>query len=91
MATPFQSKTKESGLNGDDLFGSLQLDEGILSQQTAQHIRELVKSGGLRVGDRLPPERELGERLGVSRTVVREAIQILRAEEIRKLGRRRPV
>lgn len=80
MATPIQSKTKEPPPNGADLFGSLQLDEGILSHQTAQHIRDLVKSGGLRVGDRLPPERELGERLGVSRTVVREAIQILRAE-----------
>lgn len=80
MATPIQTRTREKNPNGGDLFGSLQLDEGILSHQTAQHIRELVKSGGLRVGDRLPPERELGERLGVSRTVVREAIQILRAE-----------
>ena len=60
MATPLQTKPREKAPNGYDLFGSLQLDEGILSHQTAQHIRELVKSGGLRVGDRLPPERELG-------------------------------
>jgi GntR family transcriptional regulator, transcriptional repressor for pyruvate dehydrogenase complex len=79
MASP-QIHTKEKNTDGHDLFGSLQLEEGILSHQAAQHIRELVQSGGLRVGDRLPPERELGERLGVSRTVVREAIQILRAE-----------
>lgn len=80
MPASVSPNVKEKGRNGGDLFGTLQLDEGILSHQTAQHIRELVQSGGLRVGDRLPPERELGERLGVSRTVVREAIQILRAE-----------
>ncbi len=80
MAATIQPRVKARRTNGGDLFSSLQLEEGILSHQTAQHIRELVKSGGLRVGDRLPPERELGERLGVSRTVVREAIQILRAE-----------
>ncbi|MCC7163432.1 MAG: FadR family transcriptional regulator [Anaerolineae bacterium] len=80
MPTPLQTKVRAAGPRGADLFGSLHLEEGILSHQTAQHIRDLVKSGDLRVGDRLPPERELGERLGVSRTVVREAIQILRAE-----------
>jgi GntR family transcriptional repressor for pyruvate dehydrogenase complex len=80
MATPVQPAARSKSIDGGDLFGTLQLDEGILSHQTAQHVRELVKSGGLRVGDRLPSERELGERLGVSRTVVREAIQILRAE-----------
>jgi GntR family transcriptional repressor for pyruvate dehydrogenase complex len=80
MATPLQPRIKDKHSNGDDLFGTFHLDEGILSHQTAQHIRELMKSGGLRAGDRLPSERELGERLGVSRTVVREAIQILRAE-----------
>lgn len=85
MATSIPSKTRDKSSDGSDLFGLLQLDEGVLSHQTAQHIRELVKSGGLRVGDRLPPERELGERLGVSRTVVREAIQILRAEGLVKI------
>src|SRR5919112_626300 len=39
----------------------------------------MVVSGGLEPGERLPPERELCERLGVSRTVVREALNLLEA------------
>jgi GntR family transcriptional regulator, transcriptional repressor for pyruvate dehydrogenase complex len=40
---------------------------------------EMVISGGLEPGERLPPERELCARLGVSRTVVREALNLLEA------------
>src|SRR5712664_1861430 len=40
-------------------------------------IQTLVSSGALRTGDRLPPERELAERLGVGRSSIREAIQAL--------------
>ena len=39
----------------------------------------MVVSGGLEPGERLPPERELCARLGVSRTVVREALNLLEA------------
>ena len=39
----------------------------------------MVISGGFGPGDRLPPERELCERLGVSRTVVREALNLVEA------------
>ena len=39
----------------------------------------MVVSGGLEPGERLPPERELCERLEVSRTVVREALNLLEA------------
>lgn len=65
-----------------NMFSSLRLDEGVLSSQAAQQLRELIQSGELRAGDRLPSERVLSERLGVSRTVVREAIKLLRAEGI---------
>jgi GntR family transcriptional repressor for pyruvate dehydrogenase complex len=40
-------------------------------------IREVIEQGRLRAGDRLPTEAELGEQLGVSRTVVREAVSQL--------------
>jgi GntR family transcriptional repressor for pyruvate dehydrogenase complex len=39
----------------------------------------MVISSGLGQGERLPPERELVDRLGVSRTVVREALNLLEA------------
>jgi GntR family transcriptional regulator, transcriptional repressor for pyruvate dehydrogenase complex len=38
-----------------------------------------VISDGLKPGERLPPERELCSHLGVSRTVVREALNLLEA------------
>ena len=43
---------------------------------------DMVISGGLDPGERLPPERELCSRLGVSRTVVREALNLLEARGI---------
>src|SRR5258708_38915344 len=45
-----------------------------LSDQAESLIEELITNGELKVGARLPGERELVNRLGVSRTVVREAI-----------------
>jgi GntR family transcriptional repressor for pyruvate dehydrogenase complex len=38
---------------------------------------EMISSGEYGAGDRLPPERILVEQLGVSRTVVREALNLL--------------
>lgn len=42
-------------------------------------IRDLITERGLRIGDALPTERELGELYLSSRNTVREALQILRA------------
>jgi GntR family transcriptional regulator, transcriptional repressor for pyruvate dehydrogenase complex len=49
-----------------------------LYEQIVEQIQESVLSGALKPGDQLPPERELAERFGVSRTAVREAIKALR-------------
>ncbi|HVM84656.1 MAG TPA: FadR/GntR family transcriptional regulator [Candidatus Binatia bacterium] len=45
-----------------------------LYQQVAEQLGSLIDRGEFREGDRLPPERELSKKLGVSRPVVREAM-----------------
>jgi GntR family transcriptional regulator, transcriptional repressor for pyruvate dehydrogenase complex len=42
-----------------------------------QQIKDLLMTGQLKPGDRLPPERKLSERFGVGRTHVRDAIRRL--------------
>lgn len=42
-----------------------------------RQIRELISSGQLNAGDKLPSERQLSEKLGVGRTYVRDAIKKL--------------
>ena len=46
-------------------------------EQVIEQIKEMIVSGKLKKGDRLPPERELVEHLQVSRTSIREAIRAL--------------
>lgn len=46
-------------------------------EDTVARLLATVRLGMLRPGDRLPPERELAVRLGVSRDTVREAIKSL--------------
>lgn len=47
------------------------------SEQIATQIESMVLSGQLRPGDKLPSERELAIRFGVSRTAIRESIKLL--------------
>lgn len=56
-------------------------DEAILK------IKDMILSGELAPGDRLPPEQQLSERLGLSRSSLREAVKAL--EVIRVLDVRR--
>ena len=44
-----------------------------------RQVEDLLTSGRLSAGDRLPPERALAEQLGVSRPSVREALKVLEA------------
>ena len=48
-----------------------------LSDRVAQSLLELIQTTPLQPGERLPTERALAERMGVSRTALREAIQKL--------------
>lgn len=45
-------------------------------------IEEQIMAGRLKVGDSIPPERELASRLEVSRTSVREAIRVLESQGV---------
>ena len=50
-----------------------------LSQAVVRQIEQLILRGILRPGERLPAERELSERLGVSRPSLRDAVADLQA------------
>src|SRR5574343_1920436 len=52
---------------------------GGLVQEVVQHLQQLIQSGQLKPGDKLPTESAVMGELGVSRTVVREAISRLQA------------
>ena len=53
-----------------------------LYEKLADKILELISTGTWKPGFRLPPERELSEAFGVSRTVVREAVKALEARGV---------
>ena len=50
--------------------------ESIL-QTVINRLTDAIKNGELKPGDKMPPEIELAESLGVARSSVREAIKIL--------------
>ncbi|MCP4460121.1 MAG: FadR family transcriptional regulator, partial [Cytophagales bacterium] len=46
-------------------------------QEVINQLEEVILSGKLNPGDKLPPERELIEDLGTSRRTLREAFRVL--------------
>jgi GntR family transcriptional regulator, transcriptional repressor for pyruvate dehydrogenase complex len=48
-----------------------------LTDEAIERIKEMIVSGELRPGDRLPKEADLAERLGLSRNSLREAVKAL--------------
>jgi len=67
-----------------DRFG-LNLQRDQLSSQVADQLEELIVARSLAAGEKLPAERELAEALGVSRSVVREALRTLAARGLVKV------
>lgn len=58
-----------------------------VTDEAIHKIKEMILSGELKPGERLPPEKELSERLGLSRNSLREAVKAL--EVIKVLDVRR--
>lgn len=53
-----------------------------LPDEIAQNIFAAIESGGLQPGDRLPTEQSLSKQFGVARTVIREAISLLKHDGV---------
>ena len=49
-------------------------------EDAIKQVRTLIKAGSYAPGDRLPPEREMIEELGLSRTMLRRALEALERE-----------
>jgi GntR family transcriptional repressor for pyruvate dehydrogenase complex len=74
-------KSDTVGASGGALFSEV-ARAARLSDRVTDLMLETIMSERLRIGDRLPSERELGEQFGVSRAVVREAVRALVAKGV---------
>jgi len=54
-------------------------------EEICERIREQLALGLLKPGDKLPPERDLAQQLGVSRNVLREALRSLEMAGVLRL------
>jgi GntR family transcriptional repressor for pyruvate dehydrogenase complex len=68
--------TSETEADGPAVFEPV-VREPRLADQVADRLQQTILSGQLRPGDALPPERDLSQQFGVSRTVIREAVRSL--------------
>ncbi len=68
--------------------GVKRIENEKLSVQIIKQIQSLVDDGYFKIGDKLPPERVLAEKLGVSRPSLREALCTLETGGLikRKMG-----
>ena len=63
---------------GDPLAAALRpVRSGNTYEETVQRLLQLIHLGLVPAGERLPPERDLAERLQVSRMTLREALKVL--------------
>jgi len=62
----------------DTKFKKIKLQK--ISEEIAGQIRDLIKEGELQPGEKLPPERTFSEMLGVGRSSLREAFNILETQ-----------
>jgi GntR family transcriptional repressor for pyruvate dehydrogenase complex len=58
-------------------FGGGRLERRSISEQVANRVMAMIKSGNLKPGDRLPTEQQMGIAFGISRPPLREALKAL--------------
>ncbi len=63
-------------MSQEELFQNIGAKTNLVDQ-VVENIQTLIVEGRLAAGERLPPEREFADQIGVSRTVLREAVRIL--------------
>lgn len=76
---PAESCRGERPTNQDvqDSLGLTRKPRERVYEQIVEQIGGLIRSGALAPGDQLLPERQLADKLGVSRAAVREALKVL--------------
>ena len=77
-----KSNKDENGhtILGNNIFKTINSERhGSTSEEVISQLREMIHRGELRLGDRLPPERDLAKLLGVSRPTLRAGIRSLAA------------
>jgi GntR family transcriptional repressor for pyruvate dehydrogenase complex len=72
---------------GDTGSGFARVSRGLLSDEVVKEVQRLLATQKLKPGDQLPAERDLAGMLGVSRTVVRDAVQRLAGVGILEIQR----
>jgi GntR family transcriptional regulator, transcriptional repressor for pyruvate dehydrogenase complex len=72
-------KPSRDGHQRSELFRTIPRTISLV-ERSKEQLESLILSGSLPPGERLPTEHDLGEMLGVSRTVIRETIRLLTAK-----------
>ncbi|SER77430.1 DNA-binding transcriptional regulator, FadR family [Propionibacterium cyclohexanicum] len=76
------ARTRIPGIAEGQIDTAGEAPESTSANTVAERIKQLIVDDGLGPGDPIPPEPELGARLGASRSSIREAIRFLAALDI---------
>jgi GntR family transcriptional regulator, transcriptional repressor for pyruvate dehydrogenase complex len=66
------------------------INKNSILNDTVESLQQVILGGSFHPGDLLPPENELGRKLGVSRTIIRETMRVLETRGLVEVGQGRP-